>query len=214
LPLRFAVRGQCVFHHLVIERVDQAPETEPLLRARIAAVAHVFVSVAVVPHVAKSGTDSARSGFFRIDTAVHRRQRGCPRKSTMLITNWRMTMRLPTRTLAAALVAAAIPVYAGSAAAAPLSQSLSLNSADVGNVEQVQYRRWNRGRWIGPAAAGFAAGAIIGGALAPRYYNDGYYAYGAAPYAAPYDDGYYAYGAAPGYYGAANQFPSPQYLHG
>ena len=96
-------------------------------------------------------------------------------------------MNLPTRTLAAALVAAAIPIYAGPAAAAPLSQSLSLNNTDVGTVEQVQYRRWNRGRWIGPAAAGFAAGAIVGGALAPRYYNDGYYAYGAAPgYASSY----------------------------
>ena len=75
-------------------------------------------------------------------------------------------MTLPTKTFAAALVAAAIPLYAGSATAAPLSQSLALNSADVGTVEQVQYRRWNRGRWIGPAAAGFAAGAIVGGALA------------------------------------------------
>jgi hypothetical protein len=96
------------------------------------------------------------------------------------------------------LVAAAIPAYTGSAAAAPLSQSLSLNGADVGHVEQVQYRRWHGGRWIGPAAAGLAAGAIIGGALSSRYYNDGYYAYGAAPYG----DGYYAYGAAPGYYAA------------
>jgi len=102
-------------------------------------------------------------------------------------------MTLPTKTLAAALVAAAIPLYAGPAAAAPLSQPLALNSADVGTVEQVQYRRWNRGRWIGPAAAGVAAGAIIGGALASRDYNDGYYAYGAAP------SGYSAYGAAPGY---------------
>jgi len=31
--------------------------------------------------------------------------------------------------------------------------------------------------------------------LAPQYYNQGYYAYGAAP------SGYYAYGAAPGYVG-------------
>ena len=118
-------------------------------------------------------------------------------------------MKLPTRTLAAALIAAAIPAYAGSAAAAPLSQSLSLNSADVGNVEQVQYRRhgghWHGGRWIGPAAAGFAAGAIIGGALSAQHYNDGYYAYGAAPYAEePYADGYYAYGAAPGLCGTAD----------
>jgi hypothetical protein len=130
-------------------------------------------------------------------------------------------MKLPTRTLAAALIAAAIPAYAGSAAAAPLSQSLSLNSADVGNVEQVQYRRhgghWHGGRWIGPAAAGFAAGAIIGGALSAQHYNDGYYAYGAAPYAEePYADGYYAYGAAaPGYaeprtrWGYGAQAPSP-----
>jgi hypothetical protein len=107
-----------------------------------------------------------------------------------------MKMILPSKILAAAVVAAAIPL-AGPAAAAPLSQSLALNSADVGTVEQVQYRRGNRsGRWIGPAAAGFAAGAIIGGALAPRYDNDGYYAYGAAP---GYVEPGYAYGAAPGY---------------
>ena len=108
-------------------------------------------------------------------------------------------MTLLSKTLAAAVVAAAIPL-AGPTAAAPLSQSLALNSADVGMVEQVQYRRWRNGRWIGPAA-GFAAGAIVGSALAPRYYDDGYYAYGAAPgYAAPgYNEGYYAYGAAPGY---------------
>ena len=104
-------------------------------------------------------------------------------------------MTLPTKTLAAALVAAAIPLCGGSAAAAPLSQSLALNNADVGTIEQVQYRRWNRGRWIGPAAAGLAAGAIVGGALSSQY-NDGYYAYGAA---AP--SGYYAYGAAPRYVG-------------
>jgi hypothetical protein len=117
-------------------------------------------------------------------------------------------MRLSARTLALAAVAAAIPMSAGPVAAAPLSQSLSLNNADVGSVEQVQYRRWNRGRWIGPAAGGFIAGAIVGSALAPRYYNDGYYAYGATPYG----DGYYAYGAAPGYrgynYGVRR---SPQY---
>ncbi len=98
-------------------------------------------------------------------------------------------MRLPTKTLAAALMAAAVPFYTGPAAAAPLSQSLALNSADVGTVEQVQYRRWHSGRWIGPAA-GIAAGVAIGGALAPRYYDDGYYAYGAAP-------GYYVEPATP-----------------
>jgi hypothetical protein len=95
-----------------------------------------------------------------------------------------MKMILPSKTLAAAIVAAAIPL-AGPTAAAPLSQPLALNSADVGTVEQVQYRRWRSGRWIGPAA-GIAAGVAIGSALAPRYYDDGYYAYGAAPgYAGP-----------------------------
>lgn len=123
-------------------------------------------------------------------------------------------MRLPTKTLAAALVATAVPLYAGPAAAAPLSQSLALDSADVGMVEQVQYRRWRRsGRWIGPAA-GVAAGLAIGSALASPYYHDGYYAYAAAP---GYNDGYYAYGAAPGYYvapryGVVTRFrANPQY---
>ncbi|MBX9777806.1 MAG: hypothetical protein K2Y71_25795 [Xanthobacteraceae bacterium] len=100
-------------------------------------------------------------------------------------------MTVPAKTLAAALIAAAIPLVAAPAAATPLSQSLALANPDVGTVEQVQYR-WDRGRWIGPAAAGFAAGAIVGGALSSQAYNEGYYAYGAAP------SGYYAYGAAPG----------------
>lgn len=103
-------------------------------------------------------------------------------------------MTLPIKPFAAALMVAAVPFAAGSAAAAPLSQSLALSNTDVGVVEQVQYR-WNRGGWVGPAAAGLAAGAIIGGALSAQAYNDGYYAYGAAP------SGYYAYGAAPGYVG-------------
>jgi len=79
-------------------------------------------------------------------------------------------MRLPMKTLAAAVVAAAIPL-AGPAAAAPLSPSQALNTA---TIEHVQYRRWDRGYYNDG-------------------YSDGYYAYGAVP------DGYYAYGAAPGY---------------
>jgi hypothetical protein len=115
-------------------------------------------------------------------------------------------MRVPTKTLAAALIAAALPLYSGAAAAAPLSQSLALSSgADVGSVEQVQYRRWNRGGWIGPAAAGLAAGAIIGGALAASRYDGGYDAYAAAP------DGYYAYGAVPGYSGYYGYRPGYRY---
>jgi hypothetical protein len=66
---------------------------------------------------------------------------------------------------------------------------MGLKSADMSTVEQVQWRRgwhrhghWHGGRVIGPAVGGFVAGAIVGSALAaPRYYDDGYYAYGAAP---------------------------------
>ena len=106
--------------------------------------------------------------------------------------------------LVAALVAAAVPLYAASSEAAPLTQSLAMNSANTATVEQVQYRYRQDGRWIGPAA-GFAAGAIIGGAAASRYYDDGYYAYGAAPG--------YDYGAAPGYGGRLEpwQRATPQY---
>src|SRR5688572_23378019 len=66
-------------------------------------------------------------------------------------------MRMPTKILAAAVVAAAVPL-AVPAAAAPLSQSLALGEANAGSLDQVQYRRWDR-----------------------RRYRSGYYAYGAAP---------------------------------
>jgi len=76
--------------------------------------------------------------------------------------------------LAAAALAAAIPL-AGSASAAPLSQSVTLGDVGAGTIEQVQWRRWDGGYYAyGPAP-------------------DGYYGYGAAP------DGYYAYGAVPRY---------------
>lgn len=67
-----------------------------------------------------------------------------------------MNMRMSTKTLAAALVAAAIPL-AVPAAAAPLSQPLALSNANAGSLEQVQYRRWYRA------------------------YRSGWYAYGAVP---------------------------------
>jgi hypothetical protein len=95
-------------------------------------------------------------------------------------------MRTPWKLLSATLIAASVPWIAGSAGAAPLSASLALNSADVAAVEQVQWR-WHRGRWIGPTA-GFAAGVVVGSALAPHYYYD----YGYAP-------GYSAFAYEPGY---------------
>src|SRR5689334_25066669 len=68
-----------------------------------------------------------------------------------------MTMTLSIKRLTPALLVAAIPLFAGSASAAPLSQSLALSKAETGTVEQVQYRR------------------------ARRHYRGGYYAYGWAP---------------------------------
>jgi hypothetical protein len=103
-------------------------------------------------------------------------------------------MRTPWKILAPALIAASVPWMAGTAGAAPLSPSLALKNADAASVETVQWRRGHRGRWIGPAA-GFAAGVVVGSALAPRYYDYGYSGYpGYGAYA--YDPGY-AYAPAP-----------------
>lgn len=111
-------------------------------------------------------------------------------------------MTFPTKTLAALLVSASIPLFAGQAAAAPISQSLALSNLDTANVEQVQFRRrgggWRNGRWIGPAA-GFAAGVAIGSALAPRYYDEPYAAYGYAPGPTYVPAPAYGYGYAPSY---------------
>lgn len=124
----------------------------------------------------------------------------------------------PTRTVAAAFVAAAIPLYAGSATPAPLSQSQALKSADVGTFEQVQYRRGYRdrrayrGRWIGPAA-GVAAGLAFGSAVAAAPYAGGYYAYGSAPsaYAAAVPSAAYGpgYTGPQWYWGYGADAPSP-----
>jgi hypothetical protein len=85
-----------------------------------------------------------------------------------------------SKTLATLLMAGSLPLMAGPVAAAPVSQPLALKNVDMSIVDDVQFRRGRRGGlWIGPAA-GFAAGVVIGNALAPRY-DDGYYAYGAAP---------------------------------
>jgi hypothetical protein len=74
-------------------------------------------------------------------------------------------MKLLATTIAAALVSAAVPLYAGSAAATPLSQLTMLKTSDGSAVEQVQYRRWSGD---GDGYGGYAA--------AP-----GYDAYAAAP---------------------------------
>ena len=74
-------------------------------------------------------------------------------------------MRMPTKILAAAVVAAAVP-FAVPAAAAPISQSLALADAHVGSLDQVQYRRHYR------SGRHYRNG---------HRYRSGWYAYGAAP---------------------------------
>ena len=112
-------------------------------------------------------------------------------------------MKVSSRILAVACTAAALPLFAATASAAPLAQSLALSTADTGVVQEVQYRRgwrgayrgayrggWRNGRWIGPAA-GFAAGVAVGSVLAPRYYYDeGAYAYAPGPTYVPVNPGY------------------------
>ena len=125
-------------------------------------------------------------------------------------------MILASRTLAAALLAAAPVCLAGSASAAPLSAPLGLqNDAATQTlpVETVQWRGhwgghgWGGRGWWGP---GFAAGAIVGGAVAaatqPWGYDSGYYGYDYAPgYSSyGYDPGYTEYSYSPGYGGGGS----------
>jgi hypothetical protein len=131
-------------------------------------------------------------------------------------------MNLPSKVLAVAVLAATAPWFAGSAGAAPLGAPLALQNAAGSAVQTVQWRgRWGGRGWWGGPAAGFAAGAIIGGAVAasqpwygydyygysPSYYgySPSYYNYGYAPsyYSYGYDPGYYSSGYDPGYYSSA-----------
>jgi BA14K-like protein len=101
----------------------------------------------------------------------------------------------------AALIAIAVPLYAGVASAAPVSGALAIKNTTTSNIENVRYYGWRGGGYgwrgggwgWGGVGAGLAAGAIIGGVLAAPYYYGGgpYYAYGGGPYYAP-APGYYA----------------------
>ena len=107
-----------------------------------------------------------------------------------------------TKLATAALIAVAVPLYAGVASAASVSGALAIKNAATSNIEYVRYGwrgggygwRGGYGGWgWGGLGAGLAAGAIIGGVLAAPYYYGGgpYYAYGGGPYYAP-APGYYA----------------------
>jgi hypothetical protein len=91
-------------------------------------------------------------------------------------------MTLRSTLLTGAIIALIVPSLTGASAAGPLAGTAVLKDAAASPVESVQYRHRRSGRWIGPAA-GFAAGAVIGGIVAPRYYDPGYGAYA-------YDPGY------------------------
>jgi hypothetical protein len=118
-------------------------------------------------------------------------------------------MNFSAKTLAALLVTASIPLFAGSAAAAPIGHSLALSNVETSNVEQVQWRRGGRdGRWVGPAI-GFGAGVAVGSALAGAHYYgaDAYSSYGYAQ-----GPGYGSYGYAQGpAYGSYGYAQGPAY---
>jgi BA14K-like protein len=97
------------------------------------------------------------------------------------------------RTLAATLLCGgSIALMANGASATPATHALAIKNAVPGQVEAV---RWGGRGW---GWGGFAAGAIIGGALAAPYYGGYYGGYYPAPYyGAPYPAPY----PAPGYYG-------------
>lgn len=86
-------------------------------------------------------------------------------------------MRFKLTALAGSLVVAAgLAAAPGPASAQSWRGASALANAEVGQaqVQQVQYRRWrhrhyrHRDRGWGPALGGFAAGAIIGGAIASQ----------------------------------------------
>jgi hypothetical protein len=123
-------------------------------------------------------------------------------------------MSLSAKTLAVALLAATSSWFAGTAGAAPIGPSPSLQDAAGSPVQTVQWRGgghrgWGGHGWGGPAA-GFAAGAIIGGAVAasqPWYGYDYDYAPGYSSYG--YDPGYSSYGYDPGYSSYSYVAPAP-----
>ena len=106
--------------------------------------------------------------------------------------------------MTAAVIAVAVPLYAGIASAAPVSGAFAIKNAAPSNIENVRYYGWRGGWGHGyygggwGVGAGIAAGALIAGALAAPYYYGGgpyyaspyyYYAPGPGYYAEPYDDG-------------------------
>ena len=95
---------------------------------------------------------------------------------------------------ASALLAASTAGCVGAAMAAPGIDHLTFKNGLPNTIEFAQWRGgWGYG-WGAPAAGGFVAGALLGGALAaPYYYAPGPYYY-PSPYYPPAPAGYYAPG--------------------
>ena len=109
-----------------------------------------------------------------------------------------------SRMLSAALLVGTTLPLAAPARALPLAASLQLRDASTSAVQTVQWRHggWGGGHWghrggWGGVGLGFAAGALIGTALAAPNYPYGYYAPGYYAYAPAYAPPYYAYGFRP-----------------
>jgi hypothetical protein len=100
--------------------------------------------------------------------------------------------------IACSLAGIVVAGYAGQAGAAPLPTNVAAMKAVTSDgTTQVH---WRGGGW-GLGLGGFAAGAIIGSAIAGApygYYGSPYYGYG---YPGPY------YGYAPAYYGYGYAYP-------
>jgi hypothetical protein len=96
--------------------------------------------------------------------------------------------RTVTALLASGLVAAGVVAFQGAAVAAPVINPQALKSAAESSAPAVEAVRWygrRGGGWgRGWGYGGFAAGAIVGGALASRYYYPPPY-YGPSYYYAP-----------------------------
>jgi hypothetical protein len=115
------------------------------------------------------------------------------------------TMTSISRMLSGALLVGAALPLATPAGALPLGASLQLRDASTPAVQTIQWRHgWGGGHWghrggwgWGGVGLGFAAGALIGSALAAPYYPYGYYAPGYYAFAPAYAPPYYAYGFRP-----------------
>lgn len=107
--------------------------------------------------------------------------------------------RTMTALMASGLVAAGMVAFQGAASAAPVLNQQAVKSAAESSTPNIETVRWygHRGYWgrgRGWGYGGFAAGAIIGGALASRYYYPGPYYY----------EPYYAPPPPPAYYGGGD----------